>query len=438
MSKTSEGMAGGRVPPHDLSAEESLLGAALLRPTLIGPLAGYVDAGDFYKPAHQIIWNQMLEMYAHGDPIDTVTVNNAISDVSVTSQMLMELQNATPAISNAARYAEIIVEAARLRYLLAHYTTMVEHIYGGYSADRVLDEDAESRASRGIGRRKGADVKGLMTLQDFTVHARTKEVQGEWLLPHIMRPRWRCIVVAGEGTGKGTLMRYLGLHAAAGRDPWLPSSWIMPRRVLHIDAENSDTTIDHQNSLANYDVDFNTECEDRYHIWRREEGLNVRDRRTQAEFEAVLQEVRPDIVFAGPLYKFTRRHRSEDLEQGTLEMLEVLDDFRVRYNFALMLEHHAPKASGGMHRDLNPFGSSALLRWPEFGITLEVDGNPLPDDTNVTLNIGRFRRDREPADWPNQISRGRPGQRHAWIPFWRRGRNVAGLGLGEQLVAEGF
>lgn len=420
--------------PHDLAAEESVIGAALIRPSVIGPIAGYLDAGDFFKPLHQTIWYEMLDMYAHGKPIDVVTVNAAVTDAS--AQMLLEMVNATPAVSNVGRYAELIVELARRRFLLAHYANLIDDCYN-LDADTVLDRDAEGRTLRQLGRRKGADVQGLMSLQDFTVHARTKEVWGEWLAPHIFRPRWRVICVAGEGVGKAVLMRYLGLHIAAGRDPWLPSSYITPRRVLYIDAENSDTTIDHQNSIANRDVDFQVEVEDRYHIWRREQGLNLRDRRAQAEFEAVLQDVRPDIVFAGPLYKFTRRHRGEDLEQGTLEMLEVLDDFRVRYNFALMLEHHAPKATGGMHRDLNPFGSSALMRWPEFGITLEIDGNPFPDDEELTLNVGRFRRDREPADWPNQITRGRPGQRQAWVPYWKRGRNVHGLGIGEQIGLEG-
>ena len=76
---------------------------------------------------------------------------------------------------------------------------------------------------------------------------------------------------------------------------------------------------------------------------------------------------------------------------------------------------------------MNPFGSSVLLRWPEFGITLEPDGNPLPNEQFMTMNVGRFRRDREPADWPDQISRGAMGQRTAWNPRFANGRNRRGL-----------
>lgn len=419
-------MSDQRQIPYNLQAEESVIGAALINPRGIGPLAGYLDAGDFYKPLHQHVWHRMVTMYANGEPIDTLTVAAGLGDIDAgyvtNSATLMEMVNATPSISNMARYAEFIVETARRRHLIAHYASLIDDCYE-HDADTVLDNAREAEAMRGLGRRKGAEVKGLLSLGPFIEHANSKEVYGEWLVPHIFRPRWRCILVAGEGIGKGTLMRYLGLHAAAGRDPWAPSRFIEPKRVLYIDAENSDTTILHQVNVANIDVDFVDECEDRYWIWRREEGLNLRDRRVQAEMEAVLQAVRPDIVFAGPLYKLTRRAAREDLEQGTLEMLEVLDDFRARYNFALMLEHHAPKGPGTGFREMNPFGSSALLRWPEFGLTLEEEGNPLPSDKTLTLKIGRFRRDREPADWPDFITRGAMGQTVAWVPRWVNGRN---------------
>lgn len=405
--------------PHDLGAEQSLIGAALLRQQVVESLKGIVDPGDFYTPAHQHVWAAMLDLHEVGTPVDVITVGDAVRPHGVDIALLAEAQASTPSVSAAGRYAEIIIEASRRRKLIHHLSELAERCYDE-SADAVLGdiEPADHLIAR-----RDAEVKGLWNLADFMADAAVVEEQGEWLIPHILRPRWRVLLVAGEGVGKGTLMRFLGLHAAAGRDPWNPAHFTIPRRVLYIDTENPNTTISHQVRLANADVDFATECEDRYTIWHREGGLNLRDRRARAELEAVLQRVRPEIVFAGPLYKLTRRKANEDLEQATIELLEVLDDFRVRFNFAMVIEHHAPKGNGGGYREMNPFGSSALLRWPEFGITLEEEGNAQPTEDRMTLKVGRFRRDRERADWPETISRGQIGQRFAWVGRWPLGRN---------------
>jgi replicative DNA helicase len=242
-----------------------------------------------------------------------------------------------------------------------------------------------------------------------------------------MKPLWRILLVAPEGWGKAVLMRFLAIHAAAGRDPWEPSTFIDPRRVLYIDVENAESSIVHQLRIANtlHGVNIIGEAADTMHIWHREGGIDLRQRRTQAELEAVLQKTRPEIVFAGPLYKLYRRRPNEDMEQAALEFVEVLDDLRVRYGFALMLEHHAPKASGGGYREMNPFGSSLFLRWPEFGITMEPQGNVQPTDTRYVMQLGRFRRDREIADWPDELIRGAPQSFTPWRARWNAGRGRA-------------
>lgn len=412
-----------RIVPQDLAAEEALIGAALIRQQVVNDLVGFIDPSDFYKPSHQQFWEVMIGLHATGQAIDMVTVGAHFTEPA-TKEELRQCWLATPAVTQAGRYAKIIVELSRRRRLMHHYLGLYGECYEK-SADEVLAMD-DPRSDRLIIRNNEEGIEGLMGLGEFMAEAALHEAQGEWLLPHIVRELWRIIIVAGEGVGKATLMRFLGLCAAAGRDPWNTSQAIVPRRVLYVDVENAKSTIAHQVKLAHVHVDFVEECEDRYFIWGRESGLNLRDRRVQAEFESVLQDVRPEIVFAGPLYKLFRRKGMDDMEQATIELLEVLDDWRVRYNFAVVLEHHAPKGSGG-YREMNPFGSSALMRWPEFGITLEPIGNPLPHELAMTLEVGRFRRDREPADWPAEISRGQMGQQAAWKPRFPNGRNRQGF-----------
>src|SRR5688500_20218631 len=64
----------GRVPPHDLQAEESLLGAMMLTAEAIAAAAGVVTASDFYKPAHGHVYDAIHTLYASGQPADSVTV----------------------------------------------------------------------------------------------------------------------------------------------------------------------------------------------------------------------------------------------------------------------------------------------------------------------------------------------------------------------------
>ena len=70
---------GGRVPPHDLQAEESLLGAMMLSAGAIGDVTGTVTASDFYKPAHGHIFDAIHTLYAPGQPVDAVTVADELA-----------------------------------------------------------------------------------------------------------------------------------------------------------------------------------------------------------------------------------------------------------------------------------------------------------------------------------------------------------------------
>src|SRR3954451_25266573 len=112
------------VATHNLNPEESLLGALLLSRD-VGDQIGNVGVGmdPFYKPAHQHIYAPIRGLMAIGQPVDAVTVadelrRNGLLDEIGGAQTLLELQNATPAISNASRYAKIVQDTAMLRKLI--------------------------------------------------------------------------------------------------------------------------------------------------------------------------------------------------------------------------------------------------------------------------------------------------------------------------------
>jgi replicative DNA helicase len=113
----------GRVPPHNLEAEESLLGAMLLSNDAASVAVERCSAGDFYKPAHGHIFGAIRTLIERGEPIDAVTVTDelqrsglleAVGDPSV----FISLQANTPSIANARHYAAIVEEHALLRRLI--------------------------------------------------------------------------------------------------------------------------------------------------------------------------------------------------------------------------------------------------------------------------------------------------------------------------------
>lgn len=135
-----------RRAPHNLEAERSLLGAMLLSRDAIGPAVEALDAGDFYLPAHQHIFDAIASLYSSGHPADPVTVaeeleRSGLLEAAGGLQTLVDLESTTPATSNAARYATIIEERALLRRLIAAAGEIIEV---GYSlpddVTKAIDE----------------------------------------------------------------------------------------------------------------------------------------------------------------------------------------------------------------------------------------------------------------------------------------------------------
>lgn len=142
--------AATRIPPNNLPAEESVLGAMLLSREAIAEVVEIVDSDNFYKPAHGHICEAILGLYAAGEPVDAVTVADELSRSGLLEDIggqsfLLDLQASTPAISNASHYAKIVEELALLRRLIYVSGEIAENAYG--MPDDVVKtlDDAESR-----------------------------------------------------------------------------------------------------------------------------------------------------------------------------------------------------------------------------------------------------------------------------------------------------
>ncbi|MEY2478947.1 MAG: replicative helicase [Actinomycetota bacterium] len=160
---------GGRVPPHNLEAEESLLGAMLLSRDAIASAVEACSADDFYKPAHGHVFEAITSLYGQGEPADPVTVADELRRVDLLEAIggvavLSSLQANTPATSNAGRYARIVEEHALLRRLIGVAGEIAEM---GYSVPedvaQVVDE-AESLVFKVAQRRVADTLKPIKEL----------------------------------------------------------------------------------------------------------------------------------------------------------------------------------------------------------------------------------------------------------------------------------
>lgn len=131
--KRSQKASDGSIPPHNIAAEEALLGAAMLSKDALEVLATKTEPGDFYKPAHQTIATALRSAYEEGTGSDVVIIADIIGRTGDIESIggagsLISLQANTPATSNAPRYAQIIHDHATLRRLGAAARGVMENI----------------------------------------------------------------------------------------------------------------------------------------------------------------------------------------------------------------------------------------------------------------------------------------------------------------------
>jgi len=142
---TQRGEEFERMPPHDVAAEQCVLGGMLLSKDAISDVIEVIRPTDHYRPAHQLVHEAILDLYARGEPADPITVSNELTRRGELSRIggapyLHTLMAAVPTAANAGYYARIVRERAILRRLVEAGTRIVQFGYAGDSdADDLVD-----------------------------------------------------------------------------------------------------------------------------------------------------------------------------------------------------------------------------------------------------------------------------------------------------------
>ena len=141
----SEGPTFHRIPPQNIEAEESILSAILIDNSFIVDILDLLGAEDFYKTAHKSIFGAIETLYAKSEPIDLVTLSNALRESGELEKIggaayLARLVDTVPLAVNAHHYARIIKDKSILRRLIERTNTISNKCFEDRGeVDRVIE-----------------------------------------------------------------------------------------------------------------------------------------------------------------------------------------------------------------------------------------------------------------------------------------------------------
>ena len=222
-----------RTPPQDVLAEQSVLGGMLLSKDAISEVVEILRERDFYRPAHELIYDAILDLYSRGEPADPVTVSAELTKRGDLTRAggapyLHTLISSVPTAANASYYAKIIRERAIMRRLVEAGTKIVQL---GYTIEGEVDDavnQAQAEVHAVTERRAAEDYIQLSELLPAAfdeIEKISSGVVGEGIktgfkdldaLTHGFHPGNMIVLAARPAVGKSTLgldiARYASIH----------------------------------------------------------------------------------------------------------------------------------------------------------------------------------------------------------------------------------
>jgi replicative DNA helicase len=179
---------GGYVPPANAEAEQSVLGAILVRPEALDTVADLIVPGDFYRKDHGLIYKAMLDLYGKGKPVDLVTVNALLKERGQLEGVggpvfLAELSEQVGFATNAEYYAGLVRDKAILRRLLDASQQIARACLAPVENVSALINDAESKLFQVAANQKTqakslADLIPVEEVKIEALHARKDQLIG--------------------------------------------------------------------------------------------------------------------------------------------------------------------------------------------------------------------------------------------------------------------
>jgi replicative DNA helicase len=222
-----------RTPPQDVIAEQSVLGGMLLSKDAISEVVEILRERDFYRPAHELIYDAIIDLYSRGEPADPVTVSAELTKRGDLTRAggapyLHTLISSVPTAANASYYAKIIRERAIMRRLVEAGTKIVQL---GYTVEGEVDDAVNAAQAEvyAVTERRAAEdyiqLSELLPAAFDEIEKISSGVMGEGVksgfkdldaLTHGFHPGNMIVLAARPAVGKSTLgldiARYASIH----------------------------------------------------------------------------------------------------------------------------------------------------------------------------------------------------------------------------------
>lgn len=364
-------------PPNDQDAERAVLGAMLTdRHACNDVTLTLPDGAAFYQPRHELIYDALLHQYARGYPTDVIAIGDHLEHHqnltraggrAYLSELILHPGAAIPA--SAGYYADIVDRHHKARQLDTLGTTLRALAQApDFDTTRALATVTDRIAALTS---TGTDISGMpgMTVDELLA---TGEEDHDWLIPGFLERGERLILTGGEGAGKSTLLRQWAIQAAAGIHPF-ELHQVDPVKVLVVDLENSERQ--NKREYRRLRAAAKDMRPTNLVIHSKLDGLDLTTAADEAWLDRMLTHHQPDLLITGPIYKLAGGNPNDEKDAKPAAM--ALDRLRANHGVTLLLEAHSKKgeSSNPKHRPKEPFGWSGWMRWPEFGLHIDIDGN---------------------------------------------------------------
>lgn len=390
----------GRGVVMTYTPEQQMIGAALYNPDLIRVAEDRTTSTEFLDPRLEQCWDLVSAAWRQGQPLDLGTFG-------------IELERAGVRGINPAEPMDWMHSVGFMaEHTMERLAGAVHDAFIRREMRRVVAQSAEGDPGEALSRM----IQGLREVSQGSAGSMLQgkalgdilkvSADYDWLVDGLLERGDRMMLTGAEGAGKSMFIRQMALCLGAGIHPFQLVD-VAPLRVLVIDAENSErqwkravspmvSTLLKAGAPADPRANVHIVCSQRLDVTR-ESHISAVHRK--------IDQIEPDVVAIGPLYKVTSKAITTD--DDAAPVLAALDSIRDR-GLAMLIEAHAGKGtSAAGDRNLAPRGSSALLGWPEFGIGLRLDAEKSTEHHRV-IHLSRWRGDRDQRAWPVELRSGGP------------------------------
>ena len=166
----------GKVPPHDLEAEQAILGSMLTDKDAVISAIEVLKEDDFYREDNKLIYSAILNLYNRAEPIDIITVKAELEAMGKFEQVggleyLAELPEKVPTTANSSKYIKIVEEKSTLRNLIKTANEIIEL---GYDPTEDVEDIMEGAEKKIFNIMQNKNQKGYSAMKDILVDSFTQ------------------------------------------------------------------------------------------------------------------------------------------------------------------------------------------------------------------------------------------------------------------------